>query len=113
MDAPPTQPVGLGSLIDVHPSYFYSVVEQELAAVEQDPEDVGQGGFFVAGCAPLLHVAEEPAEFLFTGKAGKGGEKQCLDALAVVKEGELGGRGHRRALFQISGSGDERAIHHR
>src|ERR1700720_3502777 len=47
------------------------VVQDELRAIEQGPEDVGKGATPVAGCAAAVDIANHADRFFLTGNAGE------------------------------------------
>ena len=56
------------------------MIEQELAAVEQAPVDVGEG---LAGVFVFLYEGRESLEFLFPRFAGEGGQVEGFDFLVI------------------------------
>src|SRR5262249_24095941 len=88
-----------------------SMVEDKLGAVEQRPEDVGQGAPAVAGGCGALNIGAHANRLFLTRQPAKRRQIQRLDALGGRPVREFRGRRERHAPLDARGIGDELAVH--
>src|SRR5262249_37570357 len=87
------------------------MVEDELGAVEERPEDVGKGLVLVPGGAAGLDVAEEPRGLVRPRLARQGGEVEGFDAAGAVQERGVEDRRQDFAARRVRQVADQAAVH--
>ncbi|MBA4188092.1 MAG: hypothetical protein C0467_08740 [Planctomycetaceae bacterium] len=87
------------------------MVEQELGAVQQHPEHVGQRFLLVVGRATAIDVARELLQFLGARVACERGHEQGRDSLLRVPSRHIHDRAENLALLDARDVRDELAVH--
>ena len=88
------------------------MIQQKLAAVQECPEDVGHGGFCVAGGAAVGDEFSERGSFRFRWLAAEGSDEKSVEFLVVGHQGEIGDGTQRLAFLERRCVIDEFSVHH-